>query len=179
MVMELFRPFLGRHLRLSRFPCPNTPPEEVFITSSNRIVEIFRLYYTTFRESSPLHTVTWLIAPVYTAHISLKGHPETLERRKVDFELCAHALMALGVVLPMKESIVRGILGMGVSGGLLSPKESRQMLARVLEGERGKSAAQAASGTTLMIDFDRAVADPAQSSVDAFTKMYKDWEGTE
>ncbi|KAF2164523.1 hypothetical protein M409DRAFT_56365 [Zasmidium cellare ATCC 36951] len=134
MVMELFRPFLGRKLRLAWFPYPGTAPEEVFVSSANRMVELFRFYHTKFKDTSFAHTITWLIAPVYTAHISLKGVADTFDQRRLDFQLCADALMGLGVVAPMKESIVRGIMNMAIQGGLFDVRESKKVLAKVFEG---------------------------------------------
>lgn len=83
--------------------------------------------------------------------------------------MCIDALMALGVVAPMKEAIVRGTMGMAVLSGLMSMQESRQMLKEVLKGERQVESV----GTTLTIDFERAMEDPNGSSVDAFAKEYQ------
>ncbi|KAK4505540.1 hypothetical protein PRZ48_003503 [Zasmidium cellare] len=168
MVMELFRPFLFQRTKLARIPRPDTRPGDLFLSSSNRMVEIFRLYYTRYRDSSPIHTITWLIAPIYTAHIALRGTADTLQQRRLDFKMCIDALMALGVVLPMKEAIVRGTMGMAVLSGLMTLQESRLMLKEALKGERQAEMV----GTTLTIDFQLAMEDPNGSSVDVFAKQY-------
>lgn len=167
--MELFRPFLGRRLTLSQSPHPGATPEEVFTSSSRRMVEVFRFYYNKFHGTTFAHTITWLIAPIYTAHISIKGHDDTAEQRRHDFRLCANALMGLGISSAMKEAIVRGIMGMAVLSGLFSPHESRQVMAKVFEGR----ARQQSIETNLLIDFDRAMENWSGSTVEAFARQYE------
>lgn len=101
MVMELFRPFLFRNLKLASLA--NARPEEVFLASSARIVEVTRLYYSKFRRTPFTRTATWLIAPIYTANISLRGSPDTWVQRKQDFELAMRSLMEIGMITAMKE----------------------------------------------------------------------------
>ncbi|KAF7194831.1 Nitrogen assimilation transcription factor nit-4 [Pseudocercospora fuligena] len=167
MVMELFRPFLFKNLKLASLA--NARPEEVFLASSARIVEVTRLYYTKFRGTPFTRTATWLIAPIYTANISLRGSPDTWVQRKQDFELAMRSLMEIGMIAAMKEGIVRGSFVMAVNYGLLSRGEAREMLHQVLAA-KGSTFQPDHPGTVLTIDFERAVDDPTNSSAQALLK---------
>ncbi|KXS94818.1 hypothetical protein AC578_6430 [Pseudocercospora eumusae] len=167
MAMELFRPFLFKNLTLASLG--NARPEEVFLASSAHIVEVTRLYYTKFRGTPFTCTATWLIAPIYTANISLRGSADTWVQRKQDFELAMCSLMEIGMIAAMKEAIVRGGFIMAIHYGLLSRGEARAMLQQVLAG-KGNTFLPDHPGTVLTIDFERAVDDPANSSAQALLK---------
>lgn len=166
--MELLRPYLSRNLRLSN-PVSGALPEDIFLSSAKRMLEITRLYYSKYHDTSARCAIAWFIAPVYTTNLSLKGILPGIssEQRKQDFEMCMYAFMGLGMSSAMREQIIKSCMAMAVSNRLLTKAEARMMVERCF-GVRRKgriSGRDDAAGAKMVIDMDRAAVSPNSSRV--------------
>lgn len=171
-MLEVFRPFLRKDLRLSQIPYSGVRVEEVFSSATARLVDLHRLYLFKFQDTMAMHTITSFNMIIYSAHASLQGPPNTRPQRQQDFRLCMSSLMSLGFTTPVKATMIRGNMSLAVSSGLLSIAESKALLAEVLSMHYDTSSDHDSRDgpgmAPLMLDFERSL------SVDTLARQYAD-----
>ena len=152
MVLQLFRPFLGRQLRLRSFTADDSMPETVIEASLDQLKALAVTYHRS--QPSAAYTILWHIALINigSSVLSNAGHPDW----HFFFLLCINAYQDLSKCFRVAAGFMQGLLWLATRSGLVSPQESIGFLEQFFEnGPEGFRSLRSAH----IVDLDLAARD--------------------
>ncbi|KAF2117392.1 hypothetical protein BDV96DRAFT_572001 [Lophiotrema nucula] len=176
-IIDIFRPFIAeeKHHGFRSFKKSAPSPEAIFAASVKQLKALIFSYRDL---KAPISNRFWHCALMYVAGATLKEWRWNPEWRYY-FLLCLYSYQKYFTAFAVYEEIVLGLLMMAISNGALRGEEARlitQELRKIGAGDvaREKEAERVRRRKLFMIDFDRALTDQENASLDTLIQKYEE-----
>jgi hypothetical protein len=169
-IMDVFRPFLGKKLKLTTFDTADCTPEQVFKASLEQLKHL-AIYYR-LSHVSATHSILWHDALLYVANAVVNdvSDPDW----HFYFVMCLWGYIGLYPAFQVAGSILQGLLYVAIRLERIDMKTARCLLYRLRQ--RGDHHGVTESTSATKVDLETAVKDHDAAQADALAKKMNDLE---
>ncbi|KAM0713464.1 hypothetical protein Q7P37_010426 [Cladosporium fusiforme] len=172
-IMEIFRPFYGRHVSLNTFDTRHSTPEIVFWSSLTQLEHLVLEY----RQSHPSaqNSMLWHVALLFIAN-SIIRQP-TGSNWRFNLLLCMYSYIDLAGSFRLANGFLRSILYMALVRKVVSTGDAQEIMSKLPRDNPVGADAVAQRprvGSGHIVDLDLAVDDPSVSQVSDLAEKLDD-----